>query len=62
MGKNVGDPVVLVRGLQGNTWWFCVAPIGRLEILFNSLHVRTFVLAHLFYLVVEGRVLDHLRW
>ena len=43
----------LTSRLRETRWWFGVAPVGRF------LHVRTFVLAHLFHLVFEGRVLDH---
>ena len=55
-----GDTVVLVRGLQGNTIVVrCGSGWTALD-LSASLRGRTSVPVHLFYLVVEGRVLgDH---
>ena len=61
-GKRVrggdGDTVFLVRGLQGNTIVVrCGSGWTALD-LSASLRCRTSVPVHLFYLVVEGRVID----
>ena len=53
-----GDTVLLVRGLQWNTMVVQCGSGWTARDLSDSLHDRTAVLVHLFFLVVEGRVLD----
>ena len=53
-----GDTVLLVRGLQGNTVVVQCGSGWTARDLSDSLRCRTSVPVHLFYLVVEGRVID----
>ena len=53
-----GDTVLLVRGLQENTMVVHCGSGWTARDLSDSLLVRTSVPVHLFYLVVEGRVID----
>ena len=56
--KGDGDTVLLVRGLQGNTIVVRCGSGWTARDVSASLRCRTSVPVHLFYLVVEGRVID----
>ena len=58
MREDGGDTVLLVRGLQGDTMVVRCGAGWTARDLSDSLRVRTSVLVHLFFLVVEGRVID----
>ena len=58
MREDGGDTVLLVRGLQGNTMVVRCGSGWTARDLSDSLRCRTSVPVHLFYLVVEGRVVD----
>ena len=58
MREDGGDTVLLVRGLQENTMVVRCGAGSTARDLSDSLRVRTSVSVHLFFLVVEGRVID----
>ena len=58
MREDGGDTVLLVRGLQENTTVVRCGAGWTARDLSDSLRVRTSVPVHLFFLVVEGRVID----
>ena len=58
MREDGGDTVLLVRGLQENTMVVRCGAGSTARDLSDSLRVRTSVPVHLFFLVVEGRVID----
>ena len=58
MQEDGRDTVLLVRGFQGNTMVVRCGTGWTVGDLFDSLRGSTAVPLHLFYLVVEGRVIE----